>query len=324
VKLVRFAATAAVIVALAGLFFWARYLRMTAPPEPELSAQIQRGVLSAGGRERTFLFYAPAKTAPQPALVVAFHGSMGDGAQARKAFGFELDALADARGFVVVYPDGFEGHWNDCRTHAPFSANTQNVDDMSFVRGLVDRFAKTHGVDRTRVFATGISNGGHMALRLALEAPELVRAVAPVIASLPAADNTDCTAHDAPVSILVMNGTADPYNPYGGGEVILHGVWGSRGDVISTDATLSYWAKLAGYGAPTSVESLADRDAADASTVEVTRWVAPGKKSLALYAIRGGGHTVPHPVARMPRILGATNADIVAAREIASFFEAAP
>ena len=48
------------------------------------------------------------------------------------------------------------------------------------------------------MFATGISNGGQMALRLALEAPELVRAVAPVAASLPAERNLDCKPPGAP------------------------------------------------------------------------------------------------------------------------------
>jgi hypothetical protein len=33
---------------------------------------------------------------------------------------------------------------------------------------------------------------------------------------------------------------------------------------------------------------------------------------------------VPHPVARIPRLLGRTNADITAAEEIWAFFGAAP
>ncbi len=39
-------------------------------------------------------------------------------AQMREWTGFELDELADQRGFVVAYPDGYKGNWNDCRRAA--------------------------------------------------------------------------------------------------------------------------------------------------------------------------------------------------------------
>jgi polyhydroxybutyrate depolymerase len=174
------------------------------------------------------------------------------------------------------------------------------------------------------VFATGISNGGQMALRLALEAPGRVRAVAPVAASLPAERNMDCRPAGRPVSVLLMNGTADPMNPFTGGDVALYGLIGNRGAVLSSEDSIDYFRDLAGHtGAPAQGE-LPDRDPGDGSRVEVRRWEAPGRKLVALYAIRNGGHNAPSPQLEIPRLLGPTNHDISAAEEIWRFFEAAP
>jgi len=252
------------------------------------------------------------------------HGSAGDGAQARGGYGYDFDVLAERDGFVPVYPDGYEGHWNDCRKAGPYSANTLDVDDVGFLRALVERFAAEHGVDRTRIFATGISNGGQMALRLALEAPDLVRGVAPVAASLPAERNMDCRPAGRPVATLLMNGTADPMNPFGGGDVALYGLIGNRGAVLSTDDSIDYFRDVAGHTGPPRVSVLPDRVPGDGSTVEVRRWDTPGRKPVALYAIQNGGHNAPHPVLEVPRLLGPTNHDISAAEEIWRFFAEAP
>jgi polyhydroxybutyrate depolymerase len=138
------------------------------------------------------------------------------------------------------------------------------VDDVGFLRALVARFATEHGADRARVFATGISNGGQMALRLALEAPELVRGVAPVAASLPAERNMDCRPAGRPVSVLIMNGTADPMNPFGGGDVALYGLLGNAAPCCRQNC-IDYFRDLAGYtDAPTPWLPI---DPGDASSV---------------------------------------------------------
>jgi polyhydroxybutyrate depolymerase len=315
-------AGAALLLALALFAAWG--LRFRRAPEPALAGQLVSGSLEHGGRTRTWHAYLPSQRVPSPALVFVLHGSGGDWEQARSGYAFEFDVLAEREGFLPVYPDGFEGHWNDCRKAGPYSANTLDVDDVGFLRALVERFAAEHGADPTRVFATGISNGGQMALRLALEAPGRVRAVAPVAASLPAERNMDCRPAGRPVSVLLMNGTADPMNPFTGGDVALYGLIGNRGAVLSSEESIDYFRDLAGHtGAPAQGE-LPDRDPGDGSRVEVRRWEAPGRKLVALYAIRNGGHNAPSPQLEIPRLLGPTNHDISAAEEIWRFFEAAP
>jgi polyhydroxybutyrate depolymerase len=313
---------ALLVVALLLLAAWG--LRLRRVPEPALSGSLAPGSLEHGGRMRSWHAYLPAQRTAAPALVFVLHGSGGDWTQARGGYGYDFDVLAEAEGFIPIYPDGFEQHWNDCRKAGPYAANTLDVDDVGFFRAMVERFAAEHGADRTRVFATGISNGGQMALRLALEAPDLVRAVAPVAASLPAERNMDCKPAGRPVSVLIMNGSADPMNPFAGGDVALYGWLGNRGAVLSSTDSIDYFRDIAGYESEPEVAVLPDRDAGDGSTVEVTRWRAPGRKSVALYAIRNGGHNAPHPELQIPRLLGRTNHDIHAAHEIWRFFAEAP
>lgn len=310
------------LLALAALAAWG--LRFRRVPEPPLPGSFVAGTLEHGGRTRTWHAYLPARRAAAPALVFVLHGSGGDFAQARGGYGYDFDLLAESEDLIPVYPDGFERHWNDCRKAGPYAANALDVDDVGFFRALVDEFAAKHGADRTRVFATGISNGGQMALRLALEAPDLVRAVAPVAASLPAERNMDCKPAGRPVSVLIMNGSADPMNPFEGGDVALYGVLGNRGAVLSSADSIDYFRDLAGHEEPPERTTLADLDPGDGSTVEVTRWRAPGRKAVALYAIRNGGHNAPHPQLQIPRLLGPTNHDISAAQEIWRFFAEAP
>jgi polyhydroxybutyrate depolymerase len=310
------------VLALAAFAAWG--LRFRRVPEPALAGELVAGSLEHGGRTRTWHAYLPAQRAAAPALVFVLHGSGGDGAQARGGYGYDFDVLAEAEGFIPIYPEGFEAHWNDCRKAGPYAANTLDVDDVGFFRGMVDRFASEYGADETRVFATGISNGGQLALRLALEAPDLVRAVAPVAASLPAERNMDCRPAGRPVSVLIMNGTADPMNPFDGGDVALYGLVGNRGAVLSSAESADYFRDVAGYEGAGEAVVLPDLDPDDGSTVEVTRWRAPGRAAVALYAIRNGGHNAPHPVLTIPRLFGPTNHDIHAAHEIWRFFAEAP
>lgn len=317
-----FLSIALVAVIFAALAFWA--LRHSLPPMPKLRGNIEHGALEHGGRVRTWIAYLPAKPAIRPALVIALHGSMGTAEQARSAYGYDFDLLADQNGFIAVYPQGYEGHWNDCRVKGPFSAKRENVDDVGFLHALVDRLVKDHNADRARVYVTGISNGGAMALRLALQTPDFARAYAAVVASVPAPENMAITPKNQPVSMLIMNGTGDPLNPWRGGDVVLYGVWGNRGPVLSAQASIDYFRKLAGLEGTPQVTRFPDLDPGDGSTAERSSWSAPGKRSVALYTIKGGGHNCPHPAVHGQRLLGNSNRDIHAANEIWEFFQSAP
>lgn len=313
---------ATAVAAFAAFAFWAS--QHSYPPAPELSGRIEHGALEHGGRTRTWIAYVPAKPAPSPALVIALHSSMSTGQQARVSYGYDFDRLADQQGFIAVYPQGYEGHWNDCKVKGPYAAKRENIDDVGFLHALVDKLVKDHDVDRARVYVTGVSNGGSMTLCLAFQTPEFARAYAAVVASVPTPENMAATPKNEPVSVLLMNGTDDPINPWRGGDVVLWPLLANRGPVLSAQASVDYFRQLAGLEGAPRVTSFPDRDPDDGSTVERSLWSAPGKRSVALYAVRGGGHSVPHPAMHGWRLLGHSNRDIHAANEIWEFFQSVP
>ena len=309
---------AVVIIALA----WWRYLRPDPMEPPVLPGTLQTGSLEHDGRDRSWLAYIPAARTRDTALVLVMHGSMGTGEQMRALTRYDFDVLAERYGFIAVYPDGYEQHWNDCRGGADYAANLENIDDVGFLRALVRRFVDEQGVDPARIFATGLSNGGQMAYRLGLEAPDLVAGIAAMAASLPVPASLDCQPSGKPVAAMVMNGTADPVNPYEGGLVEIFGN-ASRGEVQSSVATANYWAGLAGYTVEGVRREWPQRDPEDDTSVRSIEWWAPGRVPVSLVTIVGGGHTVPHPVFNLPRILGPTSHQLDGPEVIWAFFSGA-
>ena len=87
---------------------------------------------------------------------------------------------------------------------------------MTFIRTLIARMKAEHSVSDKRVYVFGYSNGGHMAFRLAIEAPDEIAAVAAVAASLPTSDASSCPQQGRTSRVMLINGTADPINPYQG------------------------------------------------------------------------------------------------------------
>lgn len=142
---------------------WIYWGYSAVPDAPALSAKARTVTLLWNDREREYVEFIPANLPVKAPLIMVLHGSAMNGGMMRIASGYEFDRLADERGFAVVYPHGFMGHWNDCRNKAIFAAKRENVDDMGFLQALIDQMMQEHDIDPSRVFLVGYSNGGHMA-----------------------------------------------------------------------------------------------------------------------------------------------------------------
>ncbi len=308
------------VLALISAAYW-YYWYSPAPEVPHLSATIRHASIRVGDRQRTYLKYAPARLPPQSALVIALHGSGMDGRRMREWTGYEFDCLADQHGFVVLYPDGYRRNWNDCRKHATFPAKRENIDDMSFIRALIDRLKVEQAIDDKRVYAFGYSNGGHMAFRLAIEAPDKIAAVAAVAASLPTPDASSCPQQGRTSRVMLVNGTADPVNPYQGGVVRLFGFASSRGTVLSSKASARSFAERNGITAAPVAARLPQGRPDDPTSVESLTWLDDLKAVCCLYTVPGGGHVIPQRAFRFPRLLGKTTSALDAPREAVGFFD---
>jgi polyhydroxybutyrate depolymerase len=159
--------------------------------------------LYVGGTRRTFVLYAPPSYvpgAPVP-LVIGLHCRPCTGTFFRQLSGF--DAVADRHGFLVAYPDGIGGTFNGmtcCGT----------ADDVTFLRELARQLVTTWGVDAGRVFLAGVSNGGDMSYRAAVETTGVFAAIGVVSAGYAGARAADAGyVPRGPVSLLTIIGTAD-------------------------------------------------------------------------------------------------------------------
>jgi polyhydroxybutyrate depolymerase len=285
------------------------------PARPQLSGSDTRLTLTVNGRERSLLYYLPKGRKPR-ALLMVVHGSTGSGRRIRDFTAYKFDQLADREGLVTVYPDGISGVWDDCRMATRRPAQDSALHDAAFLRAAALRVSKEIGSNGLPQFLVGYSGGGHLGLRIALQDPEEFRAYAVFATSLPAPGDLDCTEPTQGVSLLIMNGTMDPINPFEGGEVTPP-LGAGLGKVRSTRATAEYFARLAGAsGAPSVSRPISG---ADGTSLEEMMW--KGKRhEVELVIVHGGGHSLPDPRAEFPKATGHTSKSASGAELIWSFF----
>ena len=142
-------------------------------------------------------------------LVIVLHGNHPDATGQMMRDWTTFDEQAGAFGFAVAYPDGIGGCWADGR--GVTTADEAGVDDVAFLRALIDTVAGRHGTHLDRTVVAGMSNGAFMAHRIALEASEKVAVFAAVAGGLPASLRDTRPAHA--VSAMLIHGTADPVLP---------------------------------------------------------------------------------------------------------------
>lgn len=240
--------------------------------------------LQWSGRERTYLFHLPPTNddAQQLPLVIVLHGGGGDAESAAKMTG--MSAKADQENFIVVYPNG-TGRLNDrlltwnsgnCCGYALYN----NVDDVGFVRALIAKLQTNYHIDAKRIYATGISNGGMMAYRLACELSDQIAAIAPVAGAL----NNEC-APKRLVSVIAYHGTADRNVLYDGGTPQQKLESHPRTD-RSVASAMAFWVQRDGCAATPR------RDERSNIVRDEYPDCASGS-AVVLYTIKGGEHAWP-------------------------------
>jgi polyhydroxybutyrate depolymerase len=169
---------------------------------------------------RTVLVHVPATLdTSQPApLVLALHGGGGHAEYMADDARYGLQAKADEAGFIVAFPNGYSklpggkfATWNAGGCCG--DARDRQVDDVGFARAVVAAVQARWRVDAGRVFATGMSNGGMLAHRLACDAADVFRAVASVAGT----DATERCTPSRPISVLHIHARDDTHVLFGGG-----------------------------------------------------------------------------------------------------------
>lgn len=248
--------------------------------------------LRSGTAERHYIVHVPPAPGANPALILNFHGGGGN-ARAHQEY-VRMDALADREGFIAVYPDG-NGPlrerfltWN-AGSCCGMAAATQ-VDDVAFVRALLEDLAPRQPYDPARVYATGLSNGAMMSYRLAAELSDRIAAVAPIAGSVVVLR----FAPARPVPVMHVHSVDDPRALYQGGLGPPFPATNIRVLHPPVEERLAEWARVNGCGAAPEAGEKRDWTSAGGPVHAATRYAWPGcKAETVLWKLTGAGHVWP-------------------------------
>ena len=258
--------------------------------------------ITSGGLQRNFILYVPANYNPaNPVpLLLNFHGYTSNAFQ-QMWYG-DFRAIADTAGFIIAHPNGtldFNG-----TTHFNVGWGGSTTDDVGFAENMIDSIAANYAIDLSRVYSTGMSNGGYMSYHLACNLSQKIAAVASVTGSMSPSTYNNCNpTHPTPV--LQIHGTADPTVLYGGN---------TFGQPI--DSVMSYWVNFNNTQSTADTTALANTNTTDGSTVSRIVYDMGACNSTAeLLRVQSGGHTWPGSAIS----LNNTNYDINASLEVWQF-----
>ena len=271
--------------------------------------------------ERRYIVHVPPRydgKTPVP-LVIVLHGGGTSPRTAMSETGWMTKA--DLAAFLVVFPEamtpdpkrpsdffGNPAKWNDGSTSLPPAL--RDVDDVGFISALLDEMITQYSIDETRVFVSGFSNGGSMALRLGVELSDRIAAVAAVAGYLFRPKNPKL---EFPVSMIYFVGTDDPLVPLNGGEVRMPGGRFEKRPPAADAA--EQWANVLGCRRQPLASQVKEG-------VQLLTY-GPGMDGteVAFYTIEGLGHTWPGGKRFLPeRIVGKTSNRIKATDVIWNFF----
>ena len=264
------------------------------PPPPKFSTDTESTItrpgdhafaIQHGGLTRTYVIHVPRSynLASPTALVMLLHGGAGHADLMGNEPAYGLKSKSDREGFIAVFPRGTgkPASWNAGGCCG--SALAQNVDDVGFIRQVVTNVFRQMSIDRTRIFAAGIADGGMMAYRLACEVPDLWKAVAVVAAT----DRTRDCSPATPVSVLHIHAKDDPQVPFGGAAKPDAPETAAAARAMSVSDTMSKWAQLDGC-AP-QPRHILDKGDAYCEAYSYCR----GKAEVQLCVTETGGHSWP-------------------------------
>lgn len=259
-------------------------------------AQTVEDSLLIDGSYRTFLVHTPPgfSAAEHLPLVFNLHGYTSNSLQ-QEAYS-EMNAVADAERFVVVYPDGVNNSWN---------LGLGSVDEYGFFTGMMDLLEVTHNINTDRVYSCGMSQGGYMSFVLACSMYDRIAAIASVAGSMAPGLDLVC-APTRPVPVMMIHGTADGIVPYTGGI-----------QNLAVPDAIDFWVQHDNcdtIAVVTPIPDIVPLDFCFAERLDHNNGDANSQVSLIIVA--DGGHTWPG--ASIP--IGVTNQDFEASQVIWDFF----
>ena len=271
--------------------------------------------LTVDGNARSFIVYLPTgyNNAGKMPLIFAIHGGSGTPEGMINIANFKT--IADREKVVLVYPAGIQNNWNDGR---PTTPNQLGINDVSFFNQMCDYMINNYSVDGTKIYATGISNGGFMSSRLGCELSNRIAAIAVDAATIEATTIAPNCNPGRPVPAIYIHGTTDPLVPFTGGTVSP----GAGGTAISHFQAIDKWITINGCNTTPTITDLPDI-ANDGTTIKQRVYSnSTNGSEVVSYVILNGGHTWPQGYQYANEaFIGKTSQDMNACEVIWTFFK---
>lgn len=247
--------------------------------------------------------YMPGDNLP---LVINLHG-FGSTSLEQLVYS-NFNALADTAKIMVVYPQGLVGTttWGAVGSSWDAYFGT-GIDDLGFIDELIDRLYTDYNIDLSRVYSTGMSNGGFMSYRLACELSDRVAAIASVTGSMAFSQISNCTPNRS-VPVLEIHGTSDLVVNYNG----------ITGFTPSIPSVVDFWVNHNSCDPTPTMITVPNVSVIDNTTTTAERYTCDEDTKVWLYTVANGSHTWPgaFPIPGA----GTTSQDFSATQLIWEFF----
>jgi len=265
--------------------------------EPAAPSQVLEIETVHDGLDRIYSVYTPANLPEDAPLVIFLHGANGnmrsfiaEGQTPRRWF-----EIAEEAGIVVVVPNGFNTRDGDglgnVQTWNELLVFFSGADDVGFILQVIDEVAAGRTTDPRKVFVGGRSNGGNMALRLAIEEPDRFIGIAPFLSSLPSGNDPVAASLPTP-PMFIFNDTDDPLVAFDANLI-------TRGALATLDFFIgTTWSDTASDPAYVMLE---DTVTDDGCQIFARNWIdSTGLATVRYLEGRGGGHNIPDPDLQLP------------------------
>ena len=266
-------------------------------------SQQKREQIIVDGMKRAFISYVPAteKSEKMP-VIISLHGGF---ASPKGMFHLaDFRPIADRDKFIVVCPAS-KNIWHD-------GADIHGIDDVKFIDQLITYIISTYHADASRIYVTGISNGGFMTSRLACQLHKRIAAIAVVAASMDINEGYDLAA---PMPVIYMHGTKDPIVTYNGGKMFGRHIY-------SQEDILKKWVAMNHCNIKPTITNIPD-EAHDGTSIIKEEYDNPSNNLKVIgYTVTNGGHTWPGGWQYLPKfIIGKTTRNLNACQTIWDFFK---
>ncbi len=278
----------------------------------QVSAQQKNESIIVDGLKREFVTYIPQgiKFSDKSPVIISLHGRLGTASGQMRFADFR--PIADKERFIIVCPQGIDRSWNDGRGTPAFK---KGINDVKFIDELITYILKTYNGDSTKVYVTGMSNGGFMSSRLACELNKRIAAIAVVGASM---DKDETYQPAKPMPVMYIQGTEDPLVPFAGGEMKK----GAGGSIYGHEAVLKKWASVDGCDNNPAVTTLPIIVNDGMSVIREVYSNPSNNLKVIGYTIVNGGHTWPGGSQYMPKfVIGPVTKNLNACDVIWEFFK---